>query len=90
MKKRLELAHFVAHPKRNQGLFHKKVNSRYAKLKLVDKQLLSEDILKIQDNIKSEEDLSNFMLGGTSTDKIESNYFKYYIKTDLMIYLKNI
>ena len=78
-----ELAHFVAHPKRNQGLFHKKVNSRYAKLKLVDDQLLSEDILKIQDKIKNEEDLSDFMLGGTSTDKIESNLFQILYKDGL-------
>ena len=26
-----ELAHFIAHPKSNKGIFHKKVNSRYAK-----------------------------------------------------------
>ncbi|MCS4162945.1 hypothetical protein M2419_000008 [Sphingobacterium sp. BIGb0116] len=25
-----ELAHFIAHPTRNQGIFHSKVNSRYA------------------------------------------------------------
>lgn len=71
-----ELAHFVAHPKRNKGIFHRKVNSRYAKLKLVDEQLLSEDISKIQTKIKSEEDLSDYMLGGTSTDKIESKLFQ--------------
>ncbi len=35
-----ELAHFIAHPKRNKGIFHKKVNSRYAKFKLIEEQVL--------------------------------------------------
>jgi hypothetical protein len=34
-----ELAHFIAHSERNQGTFHRLINSRYAKLKLVDDQI---------------------------------------------------
>ncbi|AIM60344.1 hypothetical protein IX49_07340 [Cellulophaga lytica] len=65
-----ELAHFIAHPKRNRGIFHKKVNSRYTKLKLVDEQLLKE-----QPDIKTEKELSDFMLGGIELEKIDSKLF---------------
>ena len=65
-----ELAHFIAHPKRNRGIFHKKVNSRYAKFKLIDEQLL-----KKQPEIKTEEELSDYMLGGVDLEKVESKLF---------------
>lgn len=65
-----ELAHFIAHPKRNRGIIHKKVNSRYTKLKLVDEQLSKKPPL-----IKTEEDLSNFMLGGVGIEKVDSKLF---------------
>lgn len=65
-----ELAHFIAHPKRDRGIFHKKVNSRYAKFKLIDEQFL-----KIQPEIKTEEELSDFMLGGIEVEKIDSKLF---------------
>lgn len=73
-----ELAHFIAHPNRNKGLFHKKVNSRYAKLKLVDEQLLINDISKRK--ITNEKELSDFMLGGIGLDKIDAELFEilYY------------
>lgn len=70
-----ELAHFIAHPVRNKGMFHKKLNSRYAKLKLVEDQISKFDRTKFQKIIKTEEDLSNFMLGGISVEKIESKLF---------------
>ncbi len=65
-----ELAHFIAHPKRNKGIFHKKVNSRYAKFKLVEEQ-----VLKNVPAIKTEEELSDFMLGGVDLEKIDSKLF---------------
>lgn len=71
-----ELAHFIAHPVRDKGIFHKKLNSRYAKFKLAEEQVLKFDITKeFQDKIKTEEDLSDFMLGGVSMEKIESKLF---------------
>jgi hypothetical protein len=65
-----ELAHFIAHPKRNKGIFHKKVNSRYAKFKLVEDQ-----VRKNMPSLKTEEELSDFMLGGVDLEKIESKLF---------------
>jgi len=65
-----ELAHFIAHPKRNKGIFHKKVNSRYAKFKLIEEQ-----VLKKIPALKTEEELSDFMLGGIDLEKIESKLF---------------
>ena len=65
-----ELAHFIAHPKRNKGIFHKKVNSRYAKFKLIEEQ-----VLKKIPTLKTEEELSDFMLGGIDLEKIESKLF---------------
>ncbi len=65
-----ELAHFVAHPKRNKGIFHKKVNSRYAKFKLVEEQ-----VEKHIPSFKTEEELSDFMLGGVDLEKIDSKLF---------------
>jgi hypothetical protein len=70
-----ELAHFIAHPKRNKGIFHKKVNARYAKLKLVDEQFFKKDFLETQNKITTEEELSDFMLGGIGIDKIDSKLF---------------
>jgi len=65
-----ELAHFIAHPKRNKGIFHKKVNSRYAKFKLIEEQ-----VLKKIPALKTEEELSDFMLGGLDLEKIDSKLF---------------
>ena len=70
-----ELAHFIAHPVRNQGMFHKKLNARYTKLKLVDEQVSKFEISDIQKQIKTEDELSDFMLGGISVEKIETKLF---------------
>src|SRR5690606_24134324 len=74
-----ELAHFIAHPKRNRGIFHKKVNSRYAKFKLIDEQLL-----KKQPEIKTEEELCDYMLSGANLEKIELKFFNilYFDRLD--------
>ena len=71
-----ELAHFIAHPVRNQGMFHKKLNARYTKFKLVDEQVSSCELSEIQKKIKTEEELSDFMLGGITVEKIDSKLFE--------------
>lgn len=70
-----ELAHFIAHNERNQGIFHKKINSRYAKYKLVDEQVAKVDIGELSKTIKTEDELSDFMLGGVSVEKVEAKLF---------------
>jgi len=70
-----ELAHFIAHSERNQGIFHKKINSRYAKYKLVNEQKAKVNIGELLKTIKTEEELSDFMLGGVSVEKIEAKLF---------------
>jgi hypothetical protein len=71
-----ELAHFVAHSDRNQGMFHKQVNNRYAKQKLIDSQMKAADAQELMGKIKTEEELSDFLLGGISIYKIESKLFR--------------
>lgn len=70
-----ELAHFIAHTERTQGIFHKKINSRYAKYKLVDEQVATVDIGELSKTIKTEDELSDFMLSGVSVEKIEAKLF---------------
>lgn len=70
-----ELAHFIAHTERTQGIFHKKINSRYAKYKLVNEQVAKVDIGELSKTIKTEDELSDFMLGGVSVEKIEAKLF---------------
>lgn len=76
-----ELAHFIAHPKRNRGIFHKKVNTRYAKLKLVDEQHLKNDFKITKET--TEEELSDYMLGGISIEKIDSKLFNILYRDGL-------
>jgi len=78
-----ELAHFIAHPQRNQGLFHKKVNCRYAKLKLADQQMLKLNVSVNFSDIKTEDDLSDFLLGGINIEKIEARLFDTLYKDGL-------
>nr|WP_121270869.1 hypothetical protein [Pedobacter schmidteae] len=70
-----ELAHFVAHSDRNQGMFHKQVNNRYAKQKLIDSQMKGADAKELMEKIKTEDELSDFLLSGISIYKIESKLF---------------
>lgn len=70
-----ELAHFVAHSDRNQGMFHKQVNNRYAKQKLIDSQMKGADAKGLIGKIKTEDELSDFLLGGISIYRIESKLF---------------
>jgi len=73
-----ELAHFIAHPIRDKGLCHKKVNNRYAKVMLVDKQLhtLIVDGRLNLNGIETEDQLSDFMLGAVNVDKVEATLFE--------------
>lgn len=72
-----ELAHFIAHPVRDKGIFHKRVNNRYAKWKLVDEQFD-----KVKDNkdffktIETESQLSDFMLGAVQLESIDAKLFE--------------
>lgn len=72
-----ELAHFIAHTKRDQGLCHKKVNNRYAKWRLVQDQVnANSDLSELMKKIKTEDELSDFMLAGTGVEKIEARLFE--------------
>lgn len=70
-----EIAHFIAHIDRTQGIFHRKINSRYAKFKLTQEQVEKVDIKELSKTIKTEDELSDFMLGGVSVEKIEAKLF---------------
>lgn len=70
-----ELAHFIAHNERNQGIFHKKINSRYAKFKLLDEQVAKVAIGELDTANKTEEEKRDFILGGVSVNKIEAKLF---------------
>ena len=70
-----ELAHFIAHPVRYKGMFHERLNNRYTKFKLVEDQVLKYDISELQKKIKTEDELSDFMLSGISVEKIDSKLF---------------
>lgn len=70
-----ELAHFIAHTNRSQGIFHRKVNSRYTKMKLIEERVNSGEFTEIQSQINTEDELSNFMLDGVVIDKIEAKLF---------------
>lgn len=71
-----ELAHFVAHPTRNKGLFHKSVNSRYAKLKQVYNQVKRIELLELSKREISEDELSDFLLDGVDIDRVPAKLFE--------------
>lgn len=70
-----EIAHFIAHIERTQGFFHRKINSRYTKFKLIKDHVLTYDIKEIAMSAKNNDEVSDFMLGGVSVEKIESRLF---------------
>jgi len=71
-----ELAHFIAHTTRDRGMFHKKLNNRYAKFKLVEERVNSVSLEEVKKNVKTEDELSDFMLGGIAVEQVESKLFK--------------
>src|SRR5687768_1079333 len=70
-----ELAHFIAHNERTQGMFHRAVNSRYTKFKVVRDWVRQLDLKQLAAKIKTEDELSDFMLGGITVEKIEAKLF---------------
>jgi hypothetical protein len=71
-----ELAHFVAHSDRDKGMFHRKVNCRYTKMKLMDEQSSKPDFPEIAKTFKSASDYSDYLLGAVNLEKIDSKLFK--------------
>jgi hypothetical protein len=71
-----ELAHFMAHTERNKGMFYKKVNSRYTKYKLTSDQMAKVEINQLRQTVKTEDELSDFLLAGVSVDKIDAKLFE--------------
>ncbi|MFA4869577.1 MAG: hypothetical protein WC623_15340 [Pedobacter sp.] len=70
-----ELAHFIAHNDRNQGMFHKKVNARYTKFKLFEQQSDRANFTEIAKTFKTEDEYSDYMLSAVSIQKINSKLF---------------
>ncbi len=72
-----ELAHFVAHPDRDQGMFHKKINNRYAKWRLARDQVRKiDDDKTLLDSLKTEDDISDLLLGGVNVESVDANLFE--------------
>lgn len=70
-----ELADFIAHPTRNKGIFHKTLNTRYLKLKLIKEQIKKLDT-NHQKKIKTERQLSDFVLNAININKVEKKLFE--------------
>lgn len=76
-----EVCDFVAHPNRNKGICHKKVDVRYAKLKLVKDNTLknfTQDFIEANKD-KPERFFTDVMLNYINTDKIEKHLFELVI-----------
>ncbi len=69
-----EFAHFIAHTERSQGVFHRKINSRYVKDKLINEQYSKIDST-VRNSITTEDELSDYLLSGVSVDKIEAKLY---------------
>lgn len=78
-----EACHFIAHPNRDQGICHKTVNSRHAKMKMyedeLDKQKANGFFETDEFKNGSEWDFSTKMLGYMKTRKVEKKLFKILI-----------
>jgi hypothetical protein len=70
-----EFADFIAHPKRDKGIFNKALNIRYLKFKLLDEQIekLNEEQQK---KIKTNRQYSDFMLSAINIEKVEKKIFE--------------
>ena len=76
-----EICDFVAHSDRNKGICHKKVDVRYAKLKLVEentKRTLTPDFIE-KNKDKSERFFTDAMLNYIQAAKIEKELFELLI-----------
>lgn len=76
-----EVCHFIAHPDRDKGICHEKVDTRYAKLKFVEenvkKELTSEFMEKNKG--KPERFFTDTMLNYIRTEKIDARLFELLI-----------
>lgn len=77
-----EFADFIAHPTRNQGIFNKALNSRYLKLKLIDDQK-DKLTIELQKDIKTERQLTDFLLSGIDITKVGRRLFEVLFKDGL-------
>lgn len=70
-----EFADFIAHPKRDKGIFNKILNVRYLKLKLINdqKEKLTDEVRK---HLNTERQLSDFLLDSIDIQKIEKTIFE--------------
>jgi len=76
-----EICDFVAHSDRNKGICHKKVNVRYAKLKLAEdnfKRILTSDFIEKNRNL-SERLFSDKVLSYIQNEKIQKDLFELLI-----------
>jgi hypothetical protein len=76
-----EICHFVAHPERDSGICHKKIDSRYAKLKFIEentKKVLTPEFIETNKD-KPESFFMDAILGYIKTDKIDEQIFKLLI-----------
>jgi hypothetical protein len=76
-----EICHFVAHSDRDMGICHKKVDVRYAKLKLVEentRRILNDDFIA-KNKHKPERFFTDSMLNYIETKKIEEKLFELII-----------
>lgn len=70
-----EFADFIAHPSRDKGIFNKTLNTRYLKFKLIDEQLKKLNTEQ-QKEIKTERQLSNFLLNSINIERVEKKIFE--------------
>lgn len=76
-----EICHFVAHSERDKGICHKKIDVRYAKLKLIEentKAKLTQEFIR-ENKDKPESFFSDAMLDFIKTEKIEKSLFELII-----------
>lgn len=76
-----EICHFVAHSERDKGICHKKIDVRYAKLKLIEentKAKLTQDFIR-ENKDKPERFFTDTILDFIKTEKIEKSLFELVI-----------
>lgn len=78
-----ELAHFIAHPERSQGAFYRKINSRYTKFKLIQGQFEKFGLEHMRKYCRTNDELSDFLLGAVNVNKIEAKLFSILYKDGL-------
>lgn len=76
-----EICHFIAHPDRNQGIFHRRINTRHAKMKFSSEK--REELMQAKEFEKNPDKpyryFSDQILGYIDTKKIESKIYEMVI-----------